>query len=265
MPENKKKGFRAGCVQFNVKKGDIKANLNKILHYLSDLASENADFALLPEMFSCSFDNERLSEHAGFSDEVIQTLCGLAQKNRMAIAGSLPEKEKDAVYNTMVFIDTDGNIRAKYRKAHLFRLTGENLYYNAGNQIVTAETSLAKAGLMICYDLRFPELARKLYLDGAQILLIPAQWPTPRKEHWETLARARAVENQLYVICTDRTGREDELDFPGCSMIISPSGDILAKGDDKEGVIFADIDLSLIDRVRAQIPCREDRRDDLYG
>ncbi len=259
------KSFKAGVIQFDVECGKIEANLAKISAYLESLASENVSLAVLPELFSCSFDNENLKEHAGATQNIIETLSAFSLKYKMAIAGTLPELEGDRVFNTMVFIDTDGKIKGKYRKLHLFRLTGEHLYYTAGNGIVTVDSTLGRIGLMICYDLRFPELARALFLKGAELIVISAQWPEPRKEHWEALIRARAIENQLFMVCSNRTGTEAGLTFPGTSMIADPMGRILAHAGSHDACVFSQIDPLTVKDIRTLIPCMADRRPEVYG
>ena len=259
------KPFKAGVIQFDVECGRIKANLTKISGYLETLASENVSLAVLPELFSCSFDNEKLEEHSGSTQDIIEKLSILARDHRMAIAGTLPELEGDRVFNTMVFIDADGKIKGKYRKLHLFRLTGEHLYYTAGSDIVTIDSTLGRIGLMTCYDLRFPELARVLFLKGAQLIVVSAQWPEPRKEHWEILIKARAIENQLFMVCSNRTGREAGLTFPGMSMIVDPMGKALVRAGSDESCVFAEIDPATVENIRTLIPCMKDRRPEVYG
>ena len=261
----KKSNFRAGVVQFDIKSGQIKTNLNTILGYLEQLACDNVNLAVLPEMFSCSFDNTNLKTHAKATDKVLERLCQFAKKNQMAIAGSLPENKNRQIFNTLVFIDHDGKIKVKYRKIHLFRLTDEHLYYTAGNEINVFDSSFGRIGFMTCYDLRFPELARKLSLRGVQMIIVSAQWPEARKEHWETLIKARAIENQLFMVCSNRTGMENDLQFPGMSMVVNPIGNILIQAKNKEACVYADIDLSLLKDTRALMPCMTDRRDDIYG
>ncbi|MBT7261802.1 MAG: carbon-nitrogen family hydrolase [Desulfobacula sp.] len=260
-----KNHFKAGTVQFDVKSGQNETNLDTVLGHLAKLVSKKVTLAVLPEMFSCSFDNESLSKHSIFTQKILESLSLFAKKNRIAIAGSLPEKEKDQIYNTMVFIDVDGKIKARYRKLHLFRLTGEHLYYTAGNKIVTIDTSFGKLGLMICYDLRFPELARSLCLADAQMILVSAQWPESRKEHWKTLIKARSIENQLFMVCSNRTGMEGDLKFPGMSMIVDPMGNILTETGSSETISFADINPGLVKKARTLIPCSKDRRKEIYG
>jgi len=257
--------FKAGIVQFDVKAGQIEANLNTIFEHLEKLASDSVSLAVIPEMFSCSFDNENLKQHSKSTDKILEKLSLLAKVNQMAITGSLPEKENDQIYNSMVFIDRDGKIIFRYRKLHLFKLTNEHLYYSAGNDIAVLDSSFGRIGLMICYDLRFPELARILSLQGAKMIIVCAQWPEARKEHWETLIKARAIENQLFMICSNRTGIEDNLKFPGMSMVVDPLGNVLIMGKDKAESIFAEVDLKLVKHARVTMPCITDRRDDLYG
>ncbi|NOX35357.1 MAG: carbon-nitrogen family hydrolase [Deltaproteobacteria bacterium] len=260
-----KKKFKAGVIQFDVKNHQININLDTAFGYLEGLASENACLAVLPEMFSCSFDNENLSKHSKFTEKIVKRLCLFAKEKKIAIVGTLPEEEKDKIYNTMFFIDVDGKIKGRYRKLHLFRLTGEHLYYSAGNKIVSVDTGFGRIGLMTCYDLRFPELARTLFLQGAEMIVVCAQWPEPRKEHWETLIRARSIENQLFMVCSNRTGTDDQLHFPGMSMIVDPMGNILARKGNDDGFASAGIDMGKVEESRAKIPCGKDRRQEIYG
>lgn len=260
-----KKKFKAGVVQFDVKNGQIETNLKTALGYLEKLASQDVSLAVLPEMFSCSFDNENLRRHSKQTDTVVETLSSFAEEKRIAIVGTLPEKKENKIYNTMVFIDVDGKVTGAYRKLHLFRLTGEHLYYTAGDKIVTIDSSFGKIGLMTCYDLRFPELARSLFLQGAQMIVVSAQWPESRKGHWKTLVTARSVENQLFMVCSNRTGSDELLHFPGMSMIVDPLGNVLTDAGCDDASAFAEIDLGLVKTARALIPCMTDRRQEIYG
>lgn len=259
------KSFKAGVVQFDVEYGRIEANLAKLSEQLETLASAHVSLAVFPEMFSCSFDNENLKAHSRSTPDIIERFSVLALEHGMAITGTLPEQEENRIYNTMVFIDTDGKIKGKYRKLHLFRLTGEHLYYTAGNEVVTVDSTLGRIGLMTCYDLRFPEVARALFLKGAQLIVVSAQWPEPRKDHWETLIKARAIENQLFMVCSNRTGTEAGLTFPGMSMIADPVGKILVHAGDNATSVFAEIDPEAVRTIRTLIPCMTDRRAEVYG
>lgn len=259
------KPFKAGVVQFDVECGRIEANLAKINGHLETLAAEKVSLAVLPEMFSCSFDNENLKEHSKSTKKIIEQLSAHAREYNMAIAGTLPEEVGGRIFNTMVFIDGDGKIKGKYRKLHLFRLTGEHLYYAAGNEIIIVDSILGRIGLMTCYDLRFPELARALFRKGAELIVISAQWPEPRKEHWETLIRARAIENQMFMVCSNRTGKEAGLTFPGMSMIADPMGKLIAHAGNDDSCAFSEINPEAVKNIRTLIPCMTDRRPEVYG
>ncbi len=258
------KSFKAGVLQFDVQNGQIDANMTVIFNHLERLSQKGVSLVVLPEMFSCGFDNENLLDHAAFTPKILKDLGLFAKENQMAIAGSLPIREKNDIFNTMVFFDVDGTMSGSYKKVHLFKLTNEHLHYRAGDQCTIFDTSFGRIGLMICYDLRFPELARTLFKDGAQMLLVSAQWPLARREHWKTLAQARAIENQLFVVCTNRTGSDGALKFPGESMIIDPKGEIIATAGQLENSTFAQIEPGLVKETRNQIPCMRDMRSDVY-
>lgn len=258
--------FKAGAVQFDVKDGDVQGNLSVALGHLGDLADQGACLGVCPEFFLTGFDNENMNRLMPAVKEGIQRLAEFARKRSMAVAGSMPEQKDGQIFNTLYLIDQDGEIRIRYRKMHLFPLTGEDLHYARGDEMATADTSLGRIGTMICYDLRFPELARRLFLDGAHLFVVSAQWPLTRVAHWQTLIRARAIENQAWFVCCNRTGTDiNGLVFPGSSMIVDPNGSVLVQGDDKPGIIIADIDMDLVDLVRQTIPVGQDRRGDVYG
>ncbi len=252
-------------IQFDVLKGQVQTNMDTILGYIDNLSNQGVHLAVLPEMFSCSFDNKHLKDHSKKTDGVILQLSEIAKENKIAITGSLPFQIKDRIFNTMVFIDTDGVLSGSYQKLHLFKLTKEDHYYAAGNQVGVIDTSFGKIGLMICYDLRFPELARAQVLKDVEMILVCAQWPTPRVNHWQALLKARAIENQAYVIGTNRTGQEDGLAFPGMSMMVDPLGNIVSNAGDAQGIGWGDIDLEMVGKTRATIPCMTDRRPEIYG
>ena len=175
----------------------------------------------------------------------------------------MPEPHGEKVFNTVHLID-NGRLAGVYRKLHLFSLLGEDKAFDGGDSWLLAETSIGTVGVMICYDLRFPELSRRLAVEGAQVVCVPAQWPKPRQEHWRTLLRARAIENQLFVVACNACGPIGKLDFFGMSMIIDPKGEVLAEGGEADCVITAPLDMQVMTDWRAQIPCFNDRRPELY-
>ena len=257
--------FTAGAVQFDIVNGDITGNMEKAFALLDGLAARGTDLAVLPEMVSCGFDNERIRAHARHTPDILGRLARYAGEKSMGVAGSFPQADGDRVFNTLYFIDRDGSIKEGYRKLHLFRLTREHEFYTPGRAARAIDTSFGRIGLMICYDLRFPELARQLFLDRAVLFIVSAQWPSARLAHWQALALARAIENQSYFICSNRTGSDGELSFPGGSTIVDPLGNILAQAGAEEGSVTARIDMAEIDRARDLIPIEADRRKDIYG
>jgi predicted amidohydrolase len=158
----------------------------------------------------------------------------------------------------------EGQRIADYSKIHLFRLMEEEKYLASGDRVGTLAIGDIPAGVMICYDIRFPELSRKLALEGAKLVFVPAEWPKPRLHHWRTLQMARAIENQMFVISCNRVGISGSTEFFGHSMVIDPWGEVIAEGDETEQIIRASINLDDVDRVRRTIPIFEDRRPSLY-
>lgn len=259
------KKIKVSAIQFNVIAGQVDVNLKTVLTLLNGIEGKGIQLAVLPEMFSCSFDNDHLDSHVQKSFDIIEALQLWSRRNSTAVAGTLPRMVDGRIYNAMVFIDTDGEIKGWYHKLHLFPLIGEDKVFTAGNRVVTLDTSIGRIGLMTCYDLRFPELCRAMCLEGARMIILSAQWPAVRIEHWKTLIRARAVENQLFLIGANRTGTEGELTFPGGSMIAGPDGAVLALADGEPCVVSSLLDMNDIDTIRKQIPCITDRRADIYG
>jgi predicted amidohydrolase len=228
------------------------------------LADEGAQLVLLPEMCSTGFVQSRLLTLAQTTPEVLEELAALAKGKKMVIIGSFPEKKEDKIYNTAYVIDKDGSVSDGYRKVHLFSPTGEHRFFQGGRQAVVSQTSIGPIGLMICYDLRFPELCRTLCLQGAKLIAVPAQWPAARVQHWDTLLRARAIENQLFVMGANRCGRDPVLEYGGHSSIISPWGEILAKAGVRAASISATIEFGLVEKTRNQIPCLQERVPEAY-
>ena len=257
--------FKAASFQFDVKLGEIETNLSKVIKELYILGNSGVDIAVLPEMWSCGFDNKRLPEHAKHTPFIIDKLSSIASRFNMIIAGSLPEISGENVFNTIYLIDTDGNQSGFYRKTHLFSPNEENKYFTAGKQAAVFHTSVCPIGLMICYDLRFPELCRTIVLKGALLILIPAQWPKSRIKQWDILNQARAIENQVFVIASNRCGKEKGIEFGGRSQIISPTGKILSKAEKAECALIAEINLNNIFEVRNKIPCLKERQIDIYN
>ena len=257
--------FKAGFIQFDVKPGEVSVNLAEAEKHLVHLAGEGAAMAVLPEMWSCGFDNANLARYADGTHRILERICGLASRHRMVIAGSMPEAEEGKIYNTLYLVDADGSIAGSYRKVHLFSITDEHRYFSPGDRNVVCDTVLGPVGLMICYDLRFPELCRALTLKGAGIVVVPAQWPDVRIDRWDILARARAIENQIYLIGANRCGKEKEVRFSGHSIIVDPSGAVLVWAPDGSAQTgSALVDPAHQERIRKAMPSLRERVPQAY-
>jgi len=257
------KSIKAAALQFNIALGDIDANLTYVTGTLRGLAQQGVQLAVLPEMWSCGFAYRELNALARRTPELVRQLSALSEELSMTIVGSLPEPHGDKVFNTAYLLDR-GTLAGSYRKLHLFSLMGEDRALDRGDSILVADTSIGRIGVMICYDLRFPELARRLAVDGAEIIVVPGEWPKPREEHWRTLLRARAIENQLFVVAANTCGVIGKLDFFGGSLIVGPKGEILAEGGYLNCEPAALLDPAEMEQWRASITCFQDRRPDCY-
>jgi len=255
--------IKAAAIQFNVKQGDVDANLLYAREALTRVAGEGVNLAVLPEMWSTGFSYRNLNELALRTKGILDELLELSARHKMVIVGSMPEPNGNKVFNTVFLVD-NGNLAGIYRKIHLFSLLGEDQAFSGGDSWLLADTTIGKIGVIICYDLRFPELSRRLALEGAEVLCVPAQWPKPRQEHWRTLIRARAMENQLFVVSCNACGLIGKLDFFGMSMIINPKGDVMVEAGEGEGEILGNLDMQTMIDWRAQIPCFKDRKPECY-
>ncbi|WP_342414646.1 carbon-nitrogen family hydrolase [Paenibacillus sp. FSL R10-2782] len=262
--------FSVALIQTHIELGNPPENRSHIRTLMEQAVTVELkpDLIVLPEMWNTGYALDRIHELAdqegAETREWISAFASTHQVN--VVAGSIAEKKSDGhVYNTMLVFDRSGAEVASYSKIHLFRLMDEEKYLQPGEEKVlfTLDGGI-QAGASICYDIRFPELARSLALSGANLLIVPAEWPHPRLHHWRTLLTARAIENQMYVIACNRVGRSGDTDFFGHSLIIDPWGEIIAEGGEQEDIITGTIESALVQDVRGRIPVFEDRRTSLY-
>jgi deaminated glutathione amidase len=258
--------FIAAAVQLCAD-SDTGANLDKAESFIAAAARQGARLVVLPEVFAWRGARDQEAAHAEPIPGPSTTRLGALarQLNLYLLAGSILERSGGAkAFNTSVLFDPHGEIVARYRKLHLFDVDiaghvsiRESDTRTAGDAVVTAPTELGVIGMTVCYDVRFPELYRQLTLAGAEIITVPSAFTFPTgAAHWEILLRARAIENQVYVIAPDQIGRSPSgvVDF-GNSMIIDPWGKPLARAADREMVIYAEIDREYQERVRRELPC----------
>lgn len=255
----------AASIQYNISIGYVDANLDKAAAALRRVADQGAQLAVLPEMWSTGYDYRNFTALAEETPRVLEFTCNLCRELQMVTVGSLPELEDGKIYNTAYVIDR-GEIVATYRKLHLFSRMYEDRYLGAGNHALVVDTSVGRLGVAICYDLRFTELFRKLALEGAEIICLPAEWPKPRQDHWKTLMKARAIENQLFMIGANCCGVQGKLDFVGLSQIVSPLGTVLQMATESEDAeLVATLDFAEMEQYRNEIRILADRRADIYG
>jgi predicted amidohydrolase len=258
-------------VQMDCWLGQPQANFERAAGLIAEAARRGSDLVILPELWSTAYDLENGARHASplaaHASEAgwFGRFAGLAREHGVWLCGSLLEMQEDGrLYNCMALYRPDGQLSGEYRKIHLFRLMQEEQYLAPGQAATLLDLPWGKTGLIICYDLRFPELIRHYALQGARLILIPAEWPHPRREHWRTLLRARAIENQCFVAACNRVGQSKGAAFFGASTVVDPWGEPLIEGGETEALLTVTIDLAQVDVVRQRIPVFADRRPELY-
>ncbi|MBP2644635.1 MAG: yafV [Firmicutes bacterium] len=259
--------MKIALVQLAAPAGDVASTVDYALSLMTKAVQQGAELCVLPELWTTGYRLKTVSRLAEPQDgPTLTKLRQFATAHQVEIiAGSIAELAGSTVYNTTYAIRRDGSLGGKYRKIHLFSLTSEQNYFSPGNSKGLAEMSFGKAGLIICYDLRFPELTRSLALSGCPALFVPAAWPETRGQHWLTLNIARAIENQCFVIAVNTVGKYGNINFFGNSLVVTPWGEILVQGSStQEEIVFTELDFSLIADVRQKISMYADRRPEYY-
>jgi len=218
----------------------------------------------LPEMFATGFSMDVARIEEGTARESERFLARLAAQHGLHVLGGVVNRGVDGRgRNEAVLFGPDGSERARYCKLHPFSYAGESRHYAAGEGTVAVECGGALVAPFICYDLRFPEAFRAAVGRGAQLFVVIANWPAARESHWLTLLRARAIENQAYVVGVNRCGQDPSGAYSGRSLVVDPRGEILADGGAHEGIVRAEIDLATLAEYRRTFPALADRRHDL--
>lgn len=258
-------------------KDDKEANVDQALEFLDEAAEAGADLVSFPEMFTFMGSDEGSLESAEpVPGPTTEKIAEKAETYGFHVhAGSMYEEadQEGKVYNTTVVFDDEGEIVTTYSKIHLFDVTigdevvtEESAKVEPGDGAVTAETDLGTLGLSICYDLRFPELYSTLSDQGADVIFVPAAFTLfTGKDHWEPLLRARAIENQAYVVAAGQIGDKPEgVPTYGKSMVIDPWGNVVGRASDRVGMFTSEIDLGYVEEVRRELPSLKHKRFDLY-
>jgi predicted amidohydrolase len=255
---------KVSAVQLRVEDGESPADrLTTAGRAVCDEAARGAELVLLPEMWLPGYfafgtyaataeplDGPTITALAELARECSVTLC----------AGSFPERDRGGLYNTTVLIDSSGSVTAAYRKIHLYGYgSAERQLLQPGDQAVTVDLNGVRVGLSTCYDLRFPELYRRMVDDGAELFLVAAAWPFPRLDAWRCLARARAIENQAALIACNAAGRQGGSTFLGASCAYDAWGTCLGELGERPGVLRCEADIVAVRAARAEFPPLADR------
>lgn len=268
------KKFNAALLQTLVYSNKGK-NIENAVKFIKQVSDECADMAILPEMFCCPYDNSCFREYGEEEGgEAYTALKKAARENSIyVVGGSMPELEEGRVYNTSYMFGPDGEKIGKHRKMHLFDIDveggqsfKESAVLSPGNSVTVIETEFCKVGLVVCYDFRFPELSRLMVNEGAEVIIVPGAFNmTTGPAHWELLFRARALDNQVYMIGV-APARDYSASYHsyGNSMITSPWGNVVTRMDEKEGYVIQEIDLEYVKKIRNELPMLKHIRKDIY-
>ncbi len=266
--------MRIALCQMNIQNGK-ENNLVKAQTMIFEAAEKGADLIVLPEMFNCPYSNAHFPEYAeeegGYTYDKLSSWA--REKGVYIVGGSIPEKEGTHLYNTSYIFDRMGTCIGKHRKAHLFDvdieggirfLESETL--TAGDKSTIVDTEFGKIGVAICYDMRFPEFFRKMALEGVNAVIVPAAFNmTTGPAHWELTARARALDNQIYMaLCSPARDETGVYVAYGYSMVTDPWGQVLASIEADEAILYAELDEEKIQDVRKGLPLLKHRKPELY-
>lgn len=255
---------------------DKMENVRTVKTYLEKIKDENPDFVILPEMFCCPYQTENFPIYAEKEGEPVwQQLSGYAKQYGIyLIGGSMPEKDAEGnVYNTSYIFDREGKQIGKHRKVHLFDIDvkggqtfKESDTLTAGDSDTVFDTEFGKIGVMLCFDIRFPELSRMMVNDGVKVIFVPAAFNmTTGPAHWELSFRTRALDNQIYMVgCAPARDVSAGYISWGHSIVTDPWGRVIGMLDENEGILLAELDMDYEEQVREELPLLKSRRKDIY-
>ena len=254
--------MKVTCLQMTTPYRQPDVNYAHAEELIAKAMEEKPDVVVLPETWNTGFYiKDGMQDYCDQGlDRVKKQFGALAQKYQVnIIAGSVSNIRDGKIYNTATVYDRTGACIASYDKTHLFTPMGEDKYYTPGNDLCTFTLDGVPCGLVICYDIRFPELTRSLTVPGLDMLFMVCQWPKIRTHHLRTLTTARAIENQMFLVCCNSC-----TPYGGHSAVIDPWGETLALAGEEETSITADCNLEILSEIRGSIPVFRDRRPEVY-
>lgn len=269
------KKFKVGIVQMEVGSNKYK-NIEKASSMIREAANNGAELVILPEIFICPYNNQCFSQYAEeFPGESSLAMMKVAKENNIyLLAGSIPERSDNNIYNTSYFYNREGSLIAKHRKMHLFDINieggqkfKESDILTPGDDFTVVDTDLGKIGIAICYDVRFPEYFRAMSMLGAELVLLPAAFNmTTGPAHWEMSIRMRAVDNQIYMIAAAPARNENSSYVSYAhSMIVNPWGTVEAIAGTDEKIIYSEVNRDKVSKVRNELPLLKHLRNDKYN
>lgn len=258
--------MKISVIQMNMRANDTEYNFARAEELLKR-AAKSSDAVILPETWNTGFfpkNNIRslADKNASRTKELFSRISG--EYKTAVIGGSVTEEKDGRIYNTCYIFNKAGECISSYSKTHLFSYMDEDSFYEKGDRTALFEINGIKAGVLICYDLRFPELARKLAVSGAEILFVPCQWPARRVELMKTLIKGRAAENQMFAVLCNSSGEYGETVYGGHSLIADPLGEIIGEAGEKEEILSLEIDTEKVKALRHEFKVFSDIREDLY-
>ena len=258
--------MKISCLQMDMALGRAEENFAHAEAMIRQAMREKPDVIVLPETWDTGYFPQNVADLADRDGQRTKQVIGaLAREFSVNIlAGSVSNIREGKLYNTAMVFDRTGECIASYDKTHLFTPMGEQMVYTPGDHLCRFKLDGAACGVIICYDVRFPELTRSLALEGLDVLFVVSQWPKERISHLRSLTVARAVENQMFVVCCNSCGTADETVYGGNSAVIDPWGQTIVSGGEKENILTADADLCILSSIRDSIHVFRDRRPELY-
>jgi omega-amidase len=254
---------KVALIQLDIAWEDRKRNYEKAEFFAKRAADEKYDIIVFPEMFNTGFSMNLTAVADEGIGETTSVLSGIAKKNKINLIAGFPIKSpaEEKGRNLAVVYDRAGMLVATYTKMHPFCLSGEDRYYVSGEHVTTFVIDGVPASVFICYDLRFPEVFRKI-AKQVKVIFVIANWPASRIIHWETLLKARAIENQCFMIGVNRTGTDENgITYSGASLVCGPQGHLICKGNDSDEYVVCEFDAAEVDKVRTECPFLNDMRE----
>lgn len=257
--------MKIGLAQMDIVWEDKLVNIQKAEKMIQDAVGKRIDYLLFPEMSLTGFSmNTSLIGEEESKRETLEIFSNFSKKYDIFLGVGYVEKRIDKAFNRYGIINPSGAILADYIKIHPFSFGEEGIYYTGGEQIERVNMGNILTVPFICYDLRFPEIFQRASRH-AHLITVAANWPKDRREHWITLLKARAIENQCYIAGVNRVGEGNGLNYSGDSMVIDPYGEILSNSIDGEGIVSAEIDKNIVESYREKFELKKDRKEELYA